>query len=132
MDLVLEKARSQSTSTNNKDITNKEESLSMDDVAQQIIHNLEENAEDYLDTQAMGDGDLEIYSELDKDDDSPTDSDAKVDYKSAARTFMQRQGIRKVGRREHKRRNNWVILCKFRLAIRLLYFCSLSFGGQFF
>ena len=45
---------------------------------------------------------------------------------------MSRQGIRRrIGRREHKRRNNLVILCQLRLVFRLLYFCSLSLGGQF-
>ena len=42
------------------------------------------------------------------------------------------QGIRRIGPAEHKRRNTLVTLCKLRLVIRLLYFCSLSPGGQFF
>lgn len=45
----------------------------MDNATQQIIHNLKENVEDDLDTQAMGDGDSEIHRELDGDDNSPTE-----------------------------------------------------------
>ena len=41
------------------------------------------------------------------------------------------QGVRKIGPEEHKRENKLVILCKFRLAIRLLYFCTLSFRVQY-
>jgi len=35
-------------------------------------------------------------------------------------------GVRRIGRCKHKRRNNFVILYKLRLAIRPLYFCSLT------
>jgi len=33
---------------------------------------------------------------------------------------------------KHKRRNNLVILCQLRLALRLLYYSSLTLRGQFF
>ena len=39
--------------------------------------------------------------------------------------------VRIISRLEHKRRNNLVILCKLRLATRLLYFCSISLRRQF-
>ena len=43
-----------------------------------------------------------------------------------------RQGVRRIGHRDHKRQNNLVILCQLRLAFRLLYFYTLSLRGQFF
>jgi hypothetical protein len=39
--------------------------------------------------QSKGNGDSEVYRELDENDDSLTDSDIEVDYANAARTFMQ-------------------------------------------
>jgi hypothetical protein len=42
------------------------------------------------------------------------------------------QGVRRIDRRKHKRRNNLVISCRLRLALRLLYFCSLRLRGHFF
>ena len=49
------------------------------------------------------------------------------------RTLMEGpRGVRRIGPGEHKRRNKSAISCKLRLAIRLVYFCSLSLGGQFF
>jgi len=42
------------------------------------------------------------------------------------------QGVRRIGPEEHKRRNNLVVLCQIRLALRLLYFCSLNLRGQLF
>jgi uncharacterized protein YlaI len=93
MDLVLQKAQSQLSiaSENDEEISSEEESLFIDDDTQQIIHNQEENAEDDLETQSMGDNNSKIYRELDKDDedDSPTDSDVEIDYATAACTFMQ-------------------------------------------
>ena len=41
-------------------------------------------------------------------------------------------GYHKIWPRQHKRRNNLIILCHPRLAVRLFYFCSLSLGGHFF
>jgi len=89
MDLVLEKARSQITVANDEETSSKEESLFVDDATQQVIHNLEERPERDLEMQSKGNGDSEIYRELDENDDSLTDSDIEVDYANAARTFMQ-------------------------------------------
>ena len=37
-----------------------------------------------------------------------------------------RQGVRRIGHREHKRRNHLAILCQLRPALRLLHLCILS------
>lgn len=45
--------------------------------------------------------------------------------------FMH-QGVRRIGQRERKRRNNAVTLCWPRQEVGRLYFDTLNFGGQFF
>ena len=43
-----------------------------------------------------------------------------------------RQGVGRIGHRDHKRRKNLVTLCMLRQAFRLFCFATLSLGGQLF
>jgi hypothetical protein len=43
-----------------------------------------------------------------------------------------RQGVRRIDRWNYKRRNKLITLCSFRIALRLLYYGSLSLMGYFF
>jgi hypothetical protein len=43
---------------------------------------------------------------------------------SKVKELPSRQGVRRIGRQEHKRRDNLVVSCKLELAIRLLYLLS--------